>query len=205
MLTQVQAENPRYRSERRARPRRPDRSAGTYAAMTLKDVVAYCLVISLGLILAMHFALFWIYGGVFIYEDNKTILLLETIMSVAIFGFGIERLLNSVGRQHEHSPSPARTDQRTHYTYDGERAETQISNDNGGSMRGSSGREPLRYASSHVGPGSTTRAHSRSRVSIPEEPAGMTALMSTHGAGSRYATRTGEDLFALSLNPMERR
>jgi hypothetical protein len=205
MLTQVQAKNPAYRSERRAQPRRPDRSTGTYAAMTLKDVIAYCLVISLGLILAIHFALFWIYGGVFIYEDNKTILLLETIMSVAIFGFGIERLLSSVGRQHEHSPSHARTDQRTHYTYDVERAATRIPNDSGGSTRGSSGRDPLRYAPSHIGIGSTARAHSRSQVSIPDEPAGMTALMSTHGAGGGYATRTGEEPFVLSLDPMERR
>ncbi len=205
MLTQAQAENTGYRSERRARPQRPDRSASTQTAMTLKDVIAYCLVISLGLILAIHFALFWIYGGVFIYEDNKTILLLETIMSVAIFGFGIERLLSSVGRQHEHSPSRARADQRTHHTYDGERAATRIPNDEGVSIRGTYGREPLRYAPSHVGPGSTAPAHSRSRVPILDEPAGMTALMSSHGASGRYAKRTGEEPFTLSLDPIERR
>jgi hypothetical protein len=63
--------------------------------MTLKDVIAYCLVISLGIILAIHFALFWVYGGVFIYEDNKFILTIETVMSIAILIFGIERLLRS--------------------------------------------------------------------------------------------------------------
>ena len=63
--------------------------------MTLKEVVASCLVIALGIILIVHFALFWAYGGVFIYESNKIILTLETIMSVAIIGFGFERLLSS--------------------------------------------------------------------------------------------------------------
>ena len=63
--------------------------------MTIKDVIASCLVISLGIILVMHFILFWIYGGVFIYESNKIVLLGETIMSIAILGFGIERLLGT--------------------------------------------------------------------------------------------------------------
>ena len=63
--------------------------------MTIKDVLASCLVISLGIILIVHFALFWVYGGVFIYENNKFILLVETLMSLAILGFGIERLMNS--------------------------------------------------------------------------------------------------------------
>jgi hypothetical protein len=75
--------------------------------MTIKDVIAYCLVISLGIILAIHFVMFWVYGGVFIYEDNKTILILETMMSVAIFGFGIERLVASTGRQHNAAPRRA--------------------------------------------------------------------------------------------------
>lgn len=63
--------------------------------MTLKEVVASCLVIALGIILIVHFALFWVYGGVFIYESNRVILTLETIMSVLIIGFGFERLLSS--------------------------------------------------------------------------------------------------------------
>lgn len=65
------------------------------ANMTLKDAIASCLVIALGIILIIHFALFWVYGGVFIYESNKIILTLETIMSVLIIGFGFERLLSS--------------------------------------------------------------------------------------------------------------
>jgi hypothetical protein len=65
--------------------------------MALRDVIAYCLVIALGIILALHFALFWLYGGVFIYESNKIVLVVETAMSVAILGFGFERLAKSTG------------------------------------------------------------------------------------------------------------
>jgi hypothetical protein len=35
------------------------------------------------------------YGGVFIYEGNKVVLLMESLMSFAIVGFGIERLINA--------------------------------------------------------------------------------------------------------------
>ncbi len=63
--------------------------------MTLKNVVASSLVLALGIILVVHFALFWMYGGVFIYEDNKVILTIETVMSVFILAFGIERLVAS--------------------------------------------------------------------------------------------------------------
>jgi hypothetical protein len=68
--------------------------------MTLKEIMAYCLVVALGLILIIHFVLFWMYGGVFIYEHNKIILALETIMSIGIIGFGIERLIStSLGKE----------------------------------------------------------------------------------------------------------
>lgn len=63
--------------------------------MTLKEIIAYCLVIALGLILIIHFTLFWVYGGVFIYESNKIILALETLMSIGIIGFGFERLIST--------------------------------------------------------------------------------------------------------------
>ena len=63
--------------------------------MTLKDVLASSLVIALGIILIVHFTLFWIYGGVFIYESNKIILALETAMSITIIGFGFERLIST--------------------------------------------------------------------------------------------------------------
>jgi hypothetical protein len=68
--------------------------------MTLKEVISSCLVVALGLILIIHFTLFWMYGGVFIYEHNKIILALETLMSVGIIGFGIERLIsNSIRKE----------------------------------------------------------------------------------------------------------
>jgi len=68
--------------------------------MELKAALASCLVIALGLILAIHFTLFWMYGGVFIYESNKALLLIETVMSFTIIGFGMERLINSTLRRH---------------------------------------------------------------------------------------------------------
>jgi len=68
--------------------------------MTLKEVIASCLVIALGVILIIHFALFWIYGGVFIYENNKVILALETLMSITIIGFGFERLLSTSNKKY---------------------------------------------------------------------------------------------------------
>jgi hypothetical protein len=73
--------------------------------MTLRDIIASCLVIALGVILALNFAFFWLYGGVFIYESNKAVLSIETAMSVAIFGFGIERLLCSANKKHEREAS----------------------------------------------------------------------------------------------------
>jgi hypothetical protein len=75
--------------------------------MTLKEIMAYCLVLALGLILIIHFALFWLYGGVFIYEHNKVILTLETLMSVGIIGFGIERLLSTSIRKENKESVPS--------------------------------------------------------------------------------------------------
>jgi hypothetical protein len=88
--------------------------------MTLRDTIASCLVIALGAILALNFAFFWLYGGVFIYESNKVVLSIETAMSVAIFGFGIERLLCSANKKHKReastiSLSKAREDVSTEY------------------------------------------------------------------------------------------
>jgi len=73
--------------------------------MRLRDVIASCLIIALGLILALNFAFFWLYGGVFIYESNKIVLSIETAMSVAIFGFGIERLLSYANKGRDRTTS----------------------------------------------------------------------------------------------------
>ena len=69
------------------------------AIMSLKNVVAFSLVVALGVILIIHFVMFWIYGGVFIYEDNRVILALETLMSITIIGFGLERLISTYRNQ----------------------------------------------------------------------------------------------------------
>ena len=69
--------------------------------MELKAALASCLVLASGLILAVHFILIWLYGGVFIHEGKKLLLLIETIMSFAIVGFGMERLINSTLRRHK--------------------------------------------------------------------------------------------------------
>ncbi len=65
----------------------------------MREVAAHCLVIALGVILAVNFVLFWLYGGLFIYESNRAILLMETALSVAIIGLGTERLVDYVRKQ----------------------------------------------------------------------------------------------------------
>ena len=69
----------------------------------IRNVVAYCLVIAFGLIMVIHLGLFWAYGGLFVHEDNTIALLLETLMSITIVAFGIERLVSTTveGRSHE--------------------------------------------------------------------------------------------------------
>jgi hypothetical protein len=64
-------------------------------AGTLKRFTAACLVLSLGIILAYHFSLFWMYGQVIIEEPNRFILGLESMLSVGIIAFGLERLVRS--------------------------------------------------------------------------------------------------------------
>lgn len=60
---------------------------------TLRKLVAGCLVLSLGIILAYHFYLFWTVGRIFIEEPNKTILFFETLMSLAIITFGVDLIV----------------------------------------------------------------------------------------------------------------
>jgi len=67
------------------------KSAGRTGA--LKRFVTACLVLSLGIILAYHFFLFWTTGQVLIEEPNKLILSLESMMSLGIIAFGLEQLV----------------------------------------------------------------------------------------------------------------
>jgi len=61
----------------------------------MKNVISSSLVIALGIILIYHFILFWTQGRVIIEEPNKLILAGETVLSLVIVVFGIERLIRS--------------------------------------------------------------------------------------------------------------
>jgi hypothetical protein len=150
--------------------------------MTIRDVIAYCLVISLGIILAIHFVMFWVYGGVFIYEDNKTILILETMMSVAIFGFGIERLLNSAGRE-QHSVPRRATDDRT-------AAGTTSSTGDGTPTRepGGAGAPPYTTTPARPSQAYPTRRLSRDLFHAIHEPAQSAGLQIGHEEGHSLQT-----------------
>lgn len=63
---------------------------------TYKAVVASFLVIALGLILALHFALIWVYGEILIYENSKILVSVEIVASLIIFVLGVERLVEAV-------------------------------------------------------------------------------------------------------------
>lgn len=65
--------------------------------MSIRRVIANALVIAFGLLLIFHFAMIWIYGEVFIYETNKVILALETVMGIAILYLGFNQLLKTFG------------------------------------------------------------------------------------------------------------
>lgn len=88
--------------------------------MKIKDVIASCLIIALGIILVGHFILFWIYGGVFIYESNKIVLFAETIMSIAILGFGIERLLTTGSTRDYQEVQAVYNDELSEQDYNGQ-------------------------------------------------------------------------------------
>lgn len=68
-------------------------------AKEMKELVAYLLIISFGIILLLHFILIWIWGGVWIYEHSRINLFLESMMSIAIIILGIERALNKIYRR----------------------------------------------------------------------------------------------------------
>lgn len=62
----------------------------------LGEVIAYTLVIALGIILLLQFSLFWLWGGALTYEHNRVALGLETALGVVILCFGLERLIRLV-------------------------------------------------------------------------------------------------------------
>ena len=58
----------------------------------MREIIGDLLIIALGIILIVHFILFWFYGWIFVGETNKIILGVETAMAVGVLALGIERL-----------------------------------------------------------------------------------------------------------------
>ncbi len=67
----------------------------------MKEIIGDILLIAFGIILLIHFILFWTVGWIHIGESNSAILAVETIMAVVIIAFGIERFFDDV-RNHGH-------------------------------------------------------------------------------------------------------
>lgn len=72
----------------------------------LGELIDYCLVIALGIILVVNLSLFWLRGEVRIYEHNRVVLGLETALGVAIICFGLAQacvliVKHRKGRCHE--------------------------------------------------------------------------------------------------------
>jgi hypothetical protein len=61
-----------------------------------RKTLAVGLLFALFVLLSANFSLFWMRGGFYFYEYNKTILTLETVMTIGIGLFAIERFINLV-------------------------------------------------------------------------------------------------------------
>jgi len=62
---------------------------------TSMPVLLAALVIGLSIALLYHFACIWVYGKFYIQEPNIAILVIESLVFIAILGFGIVGLVNS--------------------------------------------------------------------------------------------------------------
>ncbi|UCG81989.1 MAG: hypothetical protein JSW38_07125 [Dehalococcoidia bacterium] len=63
----------------------------------LKNFLSASLTLALAIIVGLHIALLWSSGGeLLIGENNKVILIVESVMAFGIFFFGIERLLSAI-------------------------------------------------------------------------------------------------------------
>ncbi len=67
----------------------------------MKEIIGDILLIAMGIILLIHFVLFWTVGWIHIGESNSAILAVETLMAVGIIILGIDRYINDV-RKHGH-------------------------------------------------------------------------------------------------------
>ena len=64
--------------------------------MSIRNAVAAALVIAAGIILICHMRLILLHGGVFIYEDNNSLLIAEIVMASCMIVFGVERFIAAV-------------------------------------------------------------------------------------------------------------
>ena len=71
------------------------------------STITAALVLGLGPFLIFFFTLFWMYGGVFIYEHDRGILAVKILLSIAIILFGFKRLL-SIGNYEPEATAPLR-------------------------------------------------------------------------------------------------
>lgn len=58
-----------------------------------KELFGDFLIVFLGVWLLAHLVLFWLHGWIFIGENSKLVLTLETILAVGILALGIDRFL----------------------------------------------------------------------------------------------------------------
>lgn len=65
----------------------------------MREIIGDALIIALFVLLALNFALFWLWGGYYFYESNRGILILETVMTVVIGIIGIERLIDDLRKK----------------------------------------------------------------------------------------------------------
>lgn len=65
----------------------------------LRSVIGAALVVALFVLLAVNFSMMWLNGGgYFLYEDNRFILVCETVMTALIGLFGVERVVSVIKR-----------------------------------------------------------------------------------------------------------
>lgn len=62
----------------------------------MREIIGDLLIIALGIILILHFILFWFYGWILVGEPSKIILGVETAMAIGVLALGIERLRNDL-------------------------------------------------------------------------------------------------------------
>ena len=65
----------------------------------MREIIGDALIIALFVLLALNFTLFWLWGGYYFYENNRVILIVETVMTAGIGIIGIERLIDDLRKK----------------------------------------------------------------------------------------------------------